>query len=81
MNRIYVALDLPSLEEASILARSIVDDVAGFKVGLELFGAEGPKAITEGSKPSSTAAFSGATTSKAMIRSVCRSGNRSPGSS
>ncbi|MGB8362107.1 MAG: orotidine-5'-phosphate decarboxylase [Acidimicrobiia bacterium] len=45
MSRLIIALDFPTLEEASSVAAPLVDDVAGFKVGLELLMAEGPDAI------------------------------------
>jgi orotidine-5'-phosphate decarboxylase len=45
-DRLIVALDVPSLEEADILAASLVGEVGWFKVGLELFGAHGPDAVT-----------------------------------
>jgi orotidine-5'-phosphate decarboxylase len=40
--RIIVALDVPTAQEAARLARQLSGAVAGFKVGLELFHAEGP---------------------------------------
>lgn len=43
---VIVALDMPSLEEAERLATSLVDDVGGFKVGMELLMGEGPRAIS-----------------------------------
>lgn len=43
---ILVALDLSSLSQAEALARSLANEVAGFKVGLELLMAEGPEAVT-----------------------------------
>lgn len=45
MSRLIVALDFPSLEEASASAVALVDEAAGFKVGLELLMGEGPAAI------------------------------------
>lgn len=45
VNRILVALDVPELEEARVLAASLKDDVAGFKVGMELLMGAGPRAI------------------------------------
>lgn len=45
MNPIIVALDLPGLEEAKTLARSLVDEVGGFKVGMELLMGAGPAAV------------------------------------
>lgn len=45
MTRVLVALDVPALEEAESLARSLGDTVAGFKVGMELLMASGPAAI------------------------------------
>lgn len=47
VSRVYVALDFASLEQASRLAKLLVEDVAGFKVGLQLFTAEGPRAVAE----------------------------------
>ena len=46
MNRLIVALDVPSLDEAIGLARTVGDAAGGFKVGLELFAAEGPRAVS-----------------------------------
>jgi orotidine-5'-phosphate decarboxylase len=43
--RIIVALDVPSLDEAEALARSLSGTVGWFKVGLELFSAHGPAAV------------------------------------
>lgn len=43
--RIVVALDVPSLDEADALAARLVDAVGWFKVGLELFTAHGPQAV------------------------------------
>lgn len=45
MNRVIVALDFPTVEDAASVAVPLVDEVAGFKVGLELLMAEGPTAI------------------------------------
>lgn len=45
MSKLIIALDFPTLEEAGSVAAPLVDDVAGFKVGLELLMAEGPHAI------------------------------------
>lgn len=45
MNRIVVALDFPDLELARSSAEDLVDGVAGFKVGLELFTSAGPAAV------------------------------------
>jgi orotidine-5'-phosphate decarboxylase len=44
--RLVVALDVPTLEEASALARLLEGHVGWFKVGLELFVAHGPAAVT-----------------------------------
>ena len=46
MNPLIVALDVPSLDEATALTRTIGDAAGGFKVGLELFAAEGPRAVS-----------------------------------
>ena len=43
---VIVALDVPTLEEAGALARSLAGEVGGFKVGMELLMGEGPRAIT-----------------------------------
>ena len=43
--RLIVALDVPTLEEAASLARCLVGAVGWFKVGLELFAAQGPEAV------------------------------------
>lgn len=54
MSRLIVALDFPTLDRAVAMARSIVDEVAGFKVGLELISGVGPEAISavaENGKP------------------------------
>jgi len=42
---LWVALDLPSLDEAEHMARLLSDRVAGFKIGLELFTGHGPRAV------------------------------------
>jgi orotidine-5'-phosphate decarboxylase len=46
VNPLIVALDVPSLDEATALARRIGDSAGAFKVGLELFSAEGPRAVS-----------------------------------
>jgi orotidine-5'-phosphate decarboxylase len=43
---LIVALDVGSIDEAATLARAIGDAVGGFKVGLELFSAGGPRAVS-----------------------------------
>jgi orotidine-5'-phosphate decarboxylase len=43
--RIVVALDVPTLDEADALARRLTGAVGWFKVGLELFTAHGPAAV------------------------------------
>jgi orotidine-5'-phosphate decarboxylase len=47
-SRVIVALDLPSLEEARVLAREVRDAVGMLKVGLELFVEAGPQALALG---------------------------------
>ena len=47
MKRLIVALDFPTLEEAVAVGKPLVDEVAGFKVGLELISSAGSQAITE----------------------------------
>lgn len=44
-DRIVVALDVATLGEADDLAATLAGHVGWFKVGLELFGAEGPDAV------------------------------------
>jgi orotidine-5'-phosphate decarboxylase len=44
-DRIIVALDVPTLDEADALARQLTGRVGWFKVGLELFTAHGPAAV------------------------------------
>lgn len=46
MNPVIVALDIATLEKASVLARSLAGEVGGFKVGMELLMGEGPRAIS-----------------------------------
>lgn len=46
VNPLIVALDVPTLEEAEGLARTLQGHVGWFKVGLELFAAHGPAAVT-----------------------------------
>jgi orotidine-5'-phosphate decarboxylase len=46
MNQLIVALDVASLDDATALVRTIGDVAAGFKIGLELFSAEGPRAVS-----------------------------------
>jgi orotidine-5'-phosphate decarboxylase len=45
VNRVIVALDVSAIDEATALARPLVDEVGGFKVGMELLMAAGPRAI------------------------------------
>ncbi len=45
MNRVVEALDFPDLDVARSTAKPLVNGVAGFKVGLELFAASGPAAV------------------------------------
>jgi orotidine-5'-phosphate decarboxylase len=44
-NRLIVALDVPTLDEASDLARRLAPHVAAVKIGSQLFTAEGPRAV------------------------------------
>jgi len=46
MKRLVVALDFPTLDQGVSMAGALVDEVAGFKVGLELLSGEGPQAIS-----------------------------------
>lgn len=45
VNPIIVALDVPTLEEATRLGELLRDEVGGFKVGMELLMGAGPRAI------------------------------------
>lgn len=47
MNPILVALDMADIKDARQLAERLLGKVGGFKVGLELIMAEGPKAIDQ----------------------------------
>jgi orotidine-5'-phosphate decarboxylase len=47
VNPLIVALDVPDLDEAVDLARRLEGEVGAFKVGLELYGAHGPEAVTQ----------------------------------
>jgi orotidine-5'-phosphate decarboxylase len=44
-DRLIFALDVPSLDRASALVDELREDIAIFKVGLELFTAAGPRAV------------------------------------
>jgi orotidine-5'-phosphate decarboxylase len=44
-NPLIVALDVPSIEEATALAKTVGDAAGAFKVGMELFYAAGPEAV------------------------------------
>jgi len=46
-NPIFVALDVPTAEQALALARQLAPVVGGFKVGAELFTAAGPAIVRE----------------------------------
>lgn len=50
-NRLVVALDVPTLEEATALADRIGDAAGGVKVGMELFYSEGPLVVTAFDSP------------------------------
>ncbi|WP_028314603.1 orotidine-5'-phosphate decarboxylase [Desulfatibacillum aliphaticivorans] len=46
-DRIIFALDVPSLDQASHYAKLLAPHIGMFKVGLELFAAEGPSVVKE----------------------------------
>lgn len=46
MNPVLVALDMPDIDRAEALARTLAPHVGGFKVGLELMMSEGPDAVS-----------------------------------
>ena len=47
MNRILVALDVPSAADARALADSLRGAVGGFKIGSQLFSAAGPEIVRD----------------------------------
>jgi len=47
MNPVLVALDVPELDEAVALARTLSPHVGGYKVGLELLMGHGPPAVAQ----------------------------------
>lgn len=47
MNRVLVALDVPTADEALTLARTLQPHVGGFKVGLELLMGEGSPIVSQ----------------------------------
>jgi orotidine-5'-phosphate decarboxylase len=46
-NRIIVALDVPTKKAAIDLVRQLAEDISFFKVGLQLYAAEGPAVVRE----------------------------------
>ncbi|MBI2457623.1 MAG: orotidine 5'-phosphate decarboxylase, partial [candidate division NC10 bacterium] len=44
-SRLIVALDVPTLSEATELARRLAPHLAAVKIGSQLFTAEGPRAV------------------------------------
>jgi orotidine-5'-phosphate decarboxylase len=44
-NPLIVALDVPSVDEAAALAKTIGDAAGAFKIGLELYASAGPEAV------------------------------------
>jgi orotidine-5'-phosphate decarboxylase len=50
-NPLIIALDVPTLEEATALADRVEDVVGGLKVGMELFYSEGPLAVSSFDAP------------------------------
>ena len=45
MNPIFVAIDMPDLDSALAIARSVRDKAGGLKLGLEFFCANGPEGV------------------------------------
>lgn len=45
MNPLFVAIDTPSLEQASLLAGAVRSHAGGLKLGLEFFAANGPAGV------------------------------------
>jgi orotidine-5'-phosphate decarboxylase len=45
MNPIFVAIDMPDLDRALAIARSVRDKAGGLKLGLEFFCANGPEGV------------------------------------
>jgi len=56
-NPIFVALDTPSLNDATNLAAKLADHVGGLKLGLEFFSAHGPKGVQQIQKASELPIF------------------------
>ena len=46
-NRVFVALDVPTANEAKTLANSLAGHVGGYKIGLELYTSQGPRIVEE----------------------------------
>lgn len=44
---VFVALDVPTVDEAKNLAAQVKNYVGGFKIGLELFTSQGPRIVEE----------------------------------
>jgi orotidine-5'-phosphate decarboxylase len=45
--RVFVALDVPTAQDAKTLAKQVAPHVGGYKIGLELFTSEGPRIVEE----------------------------------
>ncbi|HEY0074912.1 MAG TPA: orotidine-5'-phosphate decarboxylase [Abditibacteriaceae bacterium] len=45
--RVFVALDVPTTQDAKTLAKQVAPHVGGYKIGLELFTSEGPRIVEE----------------------------------
>ena len=79
-NPVFVALDTPSLNDATNLAAKIADHVGGLKLGLEFFSAHGPKGVQQVQKASELPIFLDLkfhdipNTVASAVRAVCQLG-------
>ncbi len=57
-DRLIVALDVPSVNDARALVAKLGDEVAFYKLGLELFMSGGPSSLSTGSSRTASACSS-----------------------
>ncbi len=79
-NPVFVALDTPSLNDATNLAAKLADHVGGLKLGLEFFSAHGPKGVQQVQRASELPIFLDLkfhdipNTVASAVRAVCQLG-------